>query len=153
MTTHFGEKSEYADVLARVRDWAEARDVPFDIWRPRWDLARETPGSMDRHNQMATLYMTQVLRAVRQLTDEGVLVSNGNTGRYAVWATPQVWARIKASAARDEAARAARKELWEQRAARFREMGWDVTVSPEDGSVTFPDSDAVRLLTRLMAPS
>ena len=84
-------KSEYADVLQRVRAYVSKQENAFDVWRPRWDLTRETPGSTNAASNGALnqLYLDQVQRALYQLVREGVLVKV-NSGRDARYMTPEV---------------------------------------------------------------
>ena len=137
--TGAGGKSDYQKVLTELRSWVKAQTSGFDIWAPRWQMADQVSGSMASGSNMADLYAGQVLRAVNQLVEEGVLVKL-NSGRDARYMSPEIREReVKAAeeAGRQHAAKVARYRSARDRLAKagFADIGnsqLDIRLSLEE---------------------
>lgn len=127
--------SEYQDVLRRVRAWVPTYGHQFDIWRPRWDLAEQTPDAHTKQGSLAQDYMNQVLRAVNALVDEGVLVKQGSH-RDARYMTPEVQLRYRQENAEAAEQRAAIIQRWARVYAAYSAAGLaEASNMMPDGSV------------------
>lgn len=117
--------SDYQKTLELVREWAVRQDHPFDIWNLRHSIERQAPDGTADSSSTSGVFMQRSLRAVNQLTDEGVLVKQGERND-AIYMTAEVHQRRQAEAKAAGERMNQHRENWHQAKMRLAALGLGV---------------------------